>query len=720
MMRRVMRAAVLVVAVLVGTSAQAADNSLQLVPANAGFYSALLHNKAQLDLFTKSKAFQTLWNLPQVQLGWKALQAEYAKDKSELAKVRQVLESPLGKDGLAVLSDAVSEEIFLYGGESWGGLLKLGFAVMSGVQYGPARALLEGKGGGLNPNELQGYAALKALATNLDLVQVPDLVLGFKLKDTEKAETLLKKIEVAVIVEALKGAPRPIQDVYKRTQVGKSSLLTFTVSGAMLPWDRIPIKDLEQKDGEFGPLVKKLQQMQFTLSLGVHEGFLVVGIGPSAQTVGKLSTKGPLLKDSAEFKLLAKAGSNRITDINYSAKSLLAPLYAANAESLDSLLELGTAALNASPLPEERKAKIQKDLEAFVKDAKSVQVEAGAALSFNFTTTRGTEGYAYDWTKNPYVDGSKPLPLFQHAGGTPILVNVARSKVNVAMYQGLAKYARIAYGHIDAYAQDNLPNEEAKKRYLDITQALAGIMKKFDAITVDLFYPATADGQFGFVIDGKWTSNEWITGVKLPRPMPMLEVGMVLGLADAQKFTQAITAYRKLINEAINEFGRVVPDATLPPALEIPPPKSKMVEGGTLYHYPLEGVPLDKQFQPLFGVGKDVLVFACGEDHVKRLLAKKPLKLTDGPLGTRLDKPLVSGFYLDFPAFIDGLAPWVEVGVGEAVKEAIKDKDQAADAMKAVTTLIRVLKCVKATSSATYLEGGATVTHSETVVKDLE
>ena len=41
----------------------------QLVPADAGFYSAMLRNKEQVDRLVNSKAFQAVWNLPQVQTG---------------------------------------------------------------------------------------------------------------------------------------------------------------------------------------------------------------------------------------------------------------------------------------------------------------------------------------------------------------------------------------------------------------------------------------------------------------------------------------------------------------------------------------------------------------------------------------------------------------------------------------------------------------------------
>ena len=717
--RRTIRTALLAVVVLVGTSARAAENSLQLVPADAGFYSAMLHNKEQCDILTNSKAFKALWELPQVQMGLKALDAEYHKEKGELAQFRQFIESDVGKDIVGLVSEAFADEIFLYGGDSWGGFLKTLMSVSNGVQYGPLKAQLEGKAGGLNPGEIQGYYALKALASDLKSVKVPDLVLGFKLKNAEKAERLLNMFEV-IVNQAMKKAPPPLQGAFKRAEVGKSRLLTLTVTGAMVPWERVPIQDLEQKAGEFGPLLKHLKQSQITVSLGVHEGFLMLAVGTSTDAVAKLSGKGPLLKDRPELKPLAKAGTNTVTDLAYTSKALLDPIFAANVETYDTLLDLGKAGINASPLPEERKAKMIKDLEALMKDMKAAQPVAGAAFSFNFLTSKGTEGYAYNWTKDPGADGSKPLTLFNHAGGNPILVALGRSKVDVESYKALAKYTHVIYGHLDALAKDNLPNEEAKTRYLELSKILEGIATKFNTITVEQFYPATADGQFGFVIDGKWTSKEWITGAKLDKPMPMLEVGFMMGLSDSELFVKAVGAYRKLINEGIAEIAKAVPELNIPPQLEIHVPESKKVEGGTLYFYPLEASGLDKQFQPMFGVGKDVLVFACGQNHVTRLLANKPPKLADGPLASRLDKPLSAGFYLDFPALVDALTPWLELGVGQALKETVKDKQQVAEGMKALATVLKVLKCVQATSSATYTEGSATVTHSATKVKDID
>lgn len=715
--QRTTRAALLAVAVLVGTSAQAADSSLGLVPADAGFYSAMLRNKEQVDLLVNSKAFQAVWNLPQVQANWKKALDEYNKDKGELAPVRQFLESPLGKDVVATLTDAVSDEVFLYGSDALGGTLQLAMAVYNNVQYGPLMAMLEGRGG--DPNEIQAYYALKGLAAHLDLVKVPDFTIGFKVKDAARAEKLVALLE-QLGTQALKEAPPPLQGRLKRTTVGKSNLLTVNLDGSLVPWGQIPIKDLEQKAGEFADLVTKLKQMTLTVSLGMHEGYLVLGVGPSTAPIAKLSGTGPLLKDTPEFKLLAKAGSNKLTDVNYSSKSYLTKITAGNVEQFDKMLEVARAGLGAAPLPEERKAAILKDVEAMVKGMKDVQPSLGAALSFNFLTARGTEGYAYDWTKYPGVDGSKPLTLFSHVGEKPILAAVGRSKGDVESYKAMARYAKAAYGHLTALAADNIPDDDNKKRFAEATKAIEALAKKFDTVTTTLLYPATADGQSGFVVDGKWASKEWVKGVAFDKEMPMLEVAILTGLSDSGKFVQAMNEYRKLINEAISEFGRIVPEANIPPALEVPLPEKKAVGNDALYFYPLGETPLDKRVQPTFGVGKDVFVIAASAEHATRLLASKPFKPAGGPLAARIDKPLSGGSYVDMNGLIDVVAPWAEFGIRQTLAQEKADKKTVDDSMAAFQAVLRLFKCVKESSTATYTEDGATVTHSETVVKDID
>ncbi len=200
----------------------------------------------------------------------------------------------------------------------------------------------------------------------------------------------------------------------------------------------------------------------------------------------------------------------------------------------------------------------------------------------------------------------------------------------------------------------------------------------------------------------------------------MVEIGLLLGLSDSEAFVKALTGYRKLVNEAISEFGRLVPEANVPPALEIPPTTKKEVGKDTLYYYPLGNVGLDRRFQPMLGVARDAAVIVFSEDHATRLLASKPLKLEGGPLASRLDKPLLGAFFCDTSALLDAVAPWAELGISQAMKGADADEKTIQDGLKAYQTVLQLLRCVKQTSGATYFEDDAIVTHSETVVKDID
>ena len=62
------------------------------------------------------------------------------------------------------------------------------------------------------------------------------------------------------------------------------------------------------------------------------------------------------------------------------------------------------------------------------KDIRALIPNVGAAMEFSFLTDRGVESYSYQWGQFPTLDGSKPLGLQSHFGGTPLLGIVARAK----------------------------------------------------------------------------------------------------------------------------------------------------------------------------------------------------------------------------------------------------------------------------------------------------
>src|SRR5262245_45225646 len=92
-------------------------HSLRKVPADVSFYSASMRLKEQWHNFLSSKAYAKLMEIPLVQVA--KMQITYQWQQSEeanISKLRDYFESPAGKDGVAVLKEMFSDEVFMYGG----------------------------------------------------------------------------------------------------------------------------------------------------------------------------------------------------------------------------------------------------------------------------------------------------------------------------------------------------------------------------------------------------------------------------------------------------------------------------------------------------------------------------------------------------------------------------------------------------------------------------
>ena len=56
----------------------------------------------------------------------------------------------------------------------------------------------------------------------------------------------------------------------------------------MVPWDQLPIKDFEEKEGDYDDLVKKLAGLKLRVSLGVRDNYLLFAIGDSLEALDRL------------------------------------------------------------------------------------------------------------------------------------------------------------------------------------------------------------------------------------------------------------------------------------------------------------------------------------------------------------------------------------------------------------------------------------------------
>jgi hypothetical protein len=712
---------------ILGQPARAADaekangklggvGSLRWIPDNASFYSAMLRNREQFQAIAKSRAWAKLTALPFVQEQWKKVQAEL-REGGKLAPLAKFYQDPANRELVALLGDMFGEEVFCYAGPNWVALTDLGQEI-TGAMVGAYMQLAFA--GPRQRTEIMATAWLDALKENLKLLQVPDLVMGFKLSKADRAEAQLKRLEA--LLHALTQNHPQLKGRVKRDKVGEASFLTLRLDGSLVPWEAVPFKQFEKKEGDYDALIKHLQKAQLTLSAGVRDGYLLFSLGKTNAHLAKLG-QGKRLADRAEFKPLAKFADRPLVAIDYRSQALNAK-QGLEKKDVDNLVEMVKGILPAD-LPEKQRERILKDLKDLSKDLKQFIPVPGANLQFTFLSNRGYESYEYDWGKYPDRDGSKPLTLLQHVGGAPVLATVGRSKVSVEQYQLLVKWITVAIGYMEEFGLAQLP-DEVKEKYAEFKKGFAPLVKRFSRATEKMLLPALADGQMGLVIDAKLTSKQWIP--LLPpsdKPMAMIEPALVLGVSDAALLRKAFGEYRVVLNKMLAQLQEAAMGQF--PELKIPAPKTKKLTGGTLYYYPLpEELPIDKRILPNAGLGEKVAVLTITEDHSKRLLASTPLKVRHGPLADP-KKPMSQALYFNWAELVTALGPWLELAIKAslivhevALADEGKDLEKHLEGiLKQVRTGLEVLKVLRTVTSATYLEDGAWVTHTETVIRDL-
>jgi hypothetical protein len=704
-------------------------NSLDWVPADSVFYSASLRLHEQLDIVSKSKAWDKLKNLPVVQMGYGFFQMSFYAPGGPGEQVREFLAQPENKELIDLVCDSVSSEIVAFGDRSSADFADIALRTMNAVRYGSMMARAES---GANQEDVSARIMFNSLDANRDRLSAPGMVLGFKLTDPKRAQNQLKRLE-ELAKPHLEAEPQ-MRGRLKHTSISGIDYLALELDGSMVPWEQVPWQRLEEKAGQYDKLREKLRGMRLVIYAGVRNDYLLFAIGSSPAQLAALG-QGKPLADLPELAPLAKYSGERLTEVNFVSKSLLQSI-GYSSRDFDQLVDVGRQLLPEAGLPAELNERIIKDVSELIGDLKGAIPEPAAHLAFSFLTARGVEGYGYDWTQNLHTDASKPLELLNHAGGSPLLAAVSRSKYSPQEYENLRKWTQKAFGYFEEIALPRFSGHE-REEYTKFKEFALPLVQRVDKATGQMLLPALADGQVGLVLDAKLKSKSWFHGLdQNDQELPMLEAAVVFGVSDAELLRKACEEYRA-VAEIVLEKAKELHPGQIPADFKFPAAESREVKlpdgAAAIYWYkmpPEYDVNVDSQLLPNAGLSKSVAVLSIAPKTSERLLASTPLAVTpDGPLADQ-KKPLASAVYFNWAGTVDAAGPWIDLAVRQFAPRAAGGAGQIAEAanddpstrmiLDQVHTFLDVLKVLRTTESATYQDSGAMVTHSLTVVHDVE
>jgi len=697
--------------------------SLDVVPADAAFYSAMLRNREQYDAVVNSKAFAKIKALPYVQMGLGLYAMQAADPNSPVGMLEAARRDPELKKSLAFLADICSDEVFIYGGPSFNSMIELFqrtygelyFAGMMQGLHGAAARTPMGRTSHAQSEEIQGRIFVQALVDQVDLIRFPDLVIGFKVKDKTAAKEQLDRVELNLQMVLAQAPIFP--NHLKRATLGGQSYLTFELDGSMIPWDPAvvaKVRSLAKSPSDGDKLIEHLKKTTLVVSLGLRDDYLLLAIGPTTEVLSKMG-KGTPLRSLPELAAVAKFADKPICAVGYVSKKLNQQC-GQTKSGIDQLLQTVKTLLPSLPVPEKLREQIANDSTAMAADLKTLIPEVGAVSMIGFLTNSGQESYTYDWSEHPELDSSKPLDLLKHVGGNPVAVLVGRGKVSPEGYDLLVKWMGIGYRYIVQFGLPQMPPKEREEFEKVLTQ-VKPLLGRLDKTTRELLIPALADGQTGLVIDAKLTSQQFIKVLPpTKQALTMIEPAIIVGVSDAAKLKEAFTEYYAVADDFV-EVLKGIEKSEIPKNFKIPRPRVYNLRLGTAYGYVLpRECGVDSRVFPNAAVSEKLAVLSLSGRHTLRLLEEKEPMLAGIPLPT--DRPLAAVAGVDFAAFIDALNPWVDLAL-EKGTERLSPTD-VENARLHAKTVMAVLKVFRGAVAETHMEDKAAVTHSRVEFHDID
>ena len=701
-------------------------SGVAFAPRDAAFFSASLRLREQWDRIASSNAYAHVMRLPAVRRLVESIEDQRALPGSPLSMADTFLSLPDNQEALALLSDMVATDTFVYGEPSCVSFLELVQTLQQAQQAGS----LEDRDLDDLPSERQARMVATALVDNLDLLVVPELVWGFKTGRAATARTQLGRLEA--LAKLLSQLNPVFEDAIERREVAGGDFLVARFSGGDVPWRDLEaqlVGDLDDIEG-IDRVFDRLESLELVVAIGTLGDRVILTIGGSLDHLVKVSLPEavrPGLVSTEPFVPLLEQASRPLTGISYVSQEMAAAL-ATTAGDLQPMVE-GLARVAASAdLPDGAAGDIREWLdESAAAFAKRLPVP-GPQMSFSYMSPEGYAGQAWDWSRNQPLDGSRRLDLLDHAGGEPLATMVTRLRSDVSLLDDVESLARTGLGLYRRYGLPGLDDDEAAE-VARFEAALLPLAERLGAAFRDKIVPSLADGQIGFVLDAKSKSKRPHRDLPASaEPLPLIEPAIVLPLADEKQFRSGLSDVFELADELVDSLRRLDAEG-IPADYRVPAPAKDRVEAGSVWTFVVPAAGLDAAVSPAIGIGAKAAVFSLVPRQAGRLLAAARLQTSPGE---SFGEPLASAGVIDVAGTLETLRPWIVYGARYAAVaqqegsvapdmelSVANETPQTREVLETVSGILDACQCLRSAVQETTVRDDAVVTAWRAVVRDM-
>ncbi|MHC5057303.1 MAG: hypothetical protein ACYTKD_21730 [Planctomycetota bacterium] len=580
------------------------------VPEDVSVYSSMRHPARQSRQIWESNAVQNLVRLPLVQMMWNQM-AGSSEYQQGMAMPRG---SPLVQEGLPVLKDAFSTEVFSCAGPEMVDALQALADIMNTMRLaGLEDALADRDGTSRGPEVLP---LVEAILEHKDRLRMPSFLIGFKLTDEGAAKRFLDSWLPRI-------GPTPVGRIEKRP-LGGVDFHVLELKGESIPERDMEsvLRELEKERvprNRLNELAGFIRSRRVTIAVGILDGYLMLSIGEDMSLLSRWG-QGPSLAASAELEPLRARYKQGLLSIGYSSARLSSLLVWTPEEIKELLREILVEKIPEEEFPAGLKSRLLKDVDLL---AEEVGVPtAGSALSFSFAN-RGLESYTIGPPSDGMLDFSEPLSILTHRGRGPISVLASRAAENPGGYDTLVKWVRIGFGYFEDYAVPEMFGGEERREYEKVMRLARPFLVSIDKTTRQHLIPAIDGTQSLQLIDGHGKLGKLPGGRRLAPEVPAPRLGVAVELKDPGKFVEAMGQYLAAAKTLLNGIRQAYP-SQVPPGLDVPSPETEAAAGGKLLFYRLPW-DMGRDVFPCALLKEELLVLASSSELAAEMAGTVPM-----------------------------------------------------------------------------------------------
>lgn len=580
------------------------------VPDDVSAYSASLNLAERWTRIWQSNAVQNLMALPTVQQAW--MQAQGPPFFTSLMQTANT--HPVAMQGLPVLKDALSTEVFVCAGPDLAETVGALGHLYGEMQLARMQSQIAGATGAATNNLESTFGdMIETVLQNEDRLKLPSFLIGFRLTNVEAATLFID--EWLPLVNT-----GPVGVIEKKT-ISDGQFYVLDTSGQQLPDSVIAqmtsaLQSTKQPADVIERLTNFVRGQRVNVAIGVLEDYLMISLGSDTSLPERWGTDSSLAK-SESFAPARAHFKEGLATLSYTAKSMSAE--PVTPEDVQNMVEYLLDSIPGFTVPAALTERLRKDVKLLAGEFPIPEQHETLAFSFD---NQGTESFKFGEPFSASLDGSLPLSVLAHRGPQPIVASAARATKNPDGYEQAVKWIKVAFGYFEDFGVPAIPPEDRPK-YEQAMSIAMPFLASVDAATRDHLVPAVDGTQSIFVMDGRGELAVLPGGEVLQPPLVIPRLGTVVELNDADQFKIAITDYAEASRKLIADIDATYP-GSMPPSVTIPAPQTVETAGGTHYFYPLP-IDLGRDILPSALIKDRLLVLSSSASLAEQLVDEQPM-----------------------------------------------------------------------------------------------